>query len=280
MEICRYRLNKDVKRNELLNFGNGRFYDAEWIERTDQPICLLMLSETAEYEAELYLEPKIHPHITHTFGLVIHNESSIMLVQERAPYGDLQALIQHENFSPSIAVVVTIMSQIIEGMVHITNNGIVHGDLCCSNILVFKKNESEPLENLVKITNFNASRPKDQDDLEHSEFFDTYSMGLLMLELLSKGSLTHDNTDNNQELSRPVGCPELLWIIIQSCLVKNTCLRSDFKYLKEAFSKDHIRLIPSIHCDICNTMISENKIESHRVSLSIRFKLNLIITFH
>jgi len=59
--------------------------------------------------------------------------------------------------------VVTILSQIAEGMEEVHNNGIIHKDLAARNILVFACEENAPVRIMVKVSDFGLSSA-----LEHS----------------------------------------------------------------------------------------------------------------
>jgi len=122
---------------------NGRFYEADWIPNKDPPILLLVIDgPAADREALFYITLNSHPHIIHTFGLVKNDSQSIMLLQERALHGNLQTLLQTGNFQPSQKVLLAIFLQIVDAMIYVSNQGIVHGDLRCANILVFQMDAS------------------------------------------------------------------------------------------------------------------------------------------
>jgi len=48
--------------------------------------------------------------------------------------------------------------QIIDAMVFLAYNHVVHGDLACRNVLVFRFDETNPKNNVVKVTDFGLSR--------------------------------------------------------------------------------------------------------------------------
>lgn len=125
---------------ECLNGSYGKTYDAEWLSRIDRPIVLIQLDKLpTDYELLFYTE--LHPHIIPTFGLVENDLQSLILLQERASHGNLQLLLQNNRFQPSTAVLVEIFSQIVEAMIYITKQNLVHGDLRCANVLVFQMDE-------------------------------------------------------------------------------------------------------------------------------------------
>ena len=197
--------------------------------------------EPSVHEKLFYTTFKNHPHIVHTFGFVGNDRGSIMILQERAPHGNLQSLLESGQFQPSGRVLVEIFSQIINAMIDIADKGLVHGDLRCENILVFQMHPSDPKRNLVKLSNFNLARPNDSSHTDdrrlfvpvrfcaleilrsagrsnYSELSDVYSMGVLMWQACSKGKRPYDSSDTNGEvrqrklkeekLSRPLLCHE------------------------------------------------------------------------
>ncbi len=99
-----------------------------------------------------------HPHIIRTFGFVKADSESTLLLQEYVPAGDLSELLRKHRFRPSEDVLVKIFTQICDAMIFLADNGIVHGDLACRNVLVFRSNAMEPKENSVTLTDFGLTR--------------------------------------------------------------------------------------------------------------------------
>ncbi|CAF2538502.1 unnamed protein product [Rotaria sp. Silwood2] len=266
IETYEYELNVNVKQGRALNGNNGKFYEADWIPKKGSPIILIVMDEeTAEREISFYLKFNSHPHIIHTFGLVKNDLQLTMLLQERAPHGDLQAVLQNGMFQPSEKVLVTIFLQIIDAMIHIVSQGIVHGDLRCMNVLVFQMNSSDSTRNVVKLTNFSMACEKDEsvsnkrvseilmqyyapeirrskDQSKYNELSDVYSMGVLMWQACSKGAIPcgrhtsdegiHRRKSNDKVLSKPKECDSRLWSIIEGCHYNEPSLRFNFEQLK------------------------------------------------
>jgi serine/threonine protein kinase len=250
---------------------HGRFYEADWIPKKDPPIVLLILDQEAgEREALLYVELSAHPHLIHTFGLVKNDRQSIMLIQERTLHGNLQSLLQNGVFQPSPKVLVKIFLQIVDAMVYIVNKSIVHGNLCCANVLIFEMNASDPAGNRVKLTNFSSARRKDQavtndrlsdtsvrycaleillnkDGSNYSELSNVFSIGVLMWEACSKDEVPyrHHRSDddvrrqrvNGEKLRKPKDCPNQLWTAIEHCWLTKLEVRFTFKEMKMELSK-------------------------------------------
>jgi serine/threonine protein kinase len=212
----------------------------------------MMDEEIARHEIPFYLQLSSHAHIIHTFGIIRDNPRWMTLVQERALHGNLQLLLQNKQFQPSGNVLVNIFSQILGAMIYITKQNIVHGDLRCENILVFKMNSLNVEENLVKLTNRETGisvrycAPEILQDSNYSELSDVYSMGVLMWEACSKGNIPYGLNMSDEEirqrrlkyekLLQPNGCDNQIWTIIQDCWHNEPELRYRFEEMQSLLS--------------------------------------------
>ena len=87
------KLNVDVIKKDLINESHGRLYHADWILRKQPPIILMMFDdERAVREASWYLFLQPHMHIVRTYGIIENNKQLSILLQERAPHGNLENL--------------------------------------------------------------------------------------------------------------------------------------------------------------------------------------------
>ncbi|CAM4972813.1 unnamed protein product [Rotaria socialis] len=259
-------------------------YRAEWISKPGPDVVLLKIEGAkANREAAYYVQLGSHPHIVHTYGMVENDFNALMLVQEYATEGDLAHLLKENEFQPPQLVLLEIFLQIIDAMVYLANYGIVHGDLACRNVLVFRLHNSNPQENLVKLTDFGLTRASTLYSVvgstasttlvvvplryaapeillsaglsNYSEKSDVYSMGILMWEACSQGQLPYGSIDDDNEvrrlkikgeiLSQPENCDEKLWNIIVQCWHQQPDIRPTFKMLKESLLELHPRSIIS-----------------------------------
>ncbi|CAF4547002.1 unnamed protein product [Rotaria socialis] len=292
-----YELNVNVKLKGPLNGDSDKFYEADWIRKRGPPIVLMVMNEeTAEQEVSLYKKFKSHRNIVETFDFVKNDRQSIMLLQERAPYGNLQKLLQCGNFQPSQKVLASIFLQITEAMIYLVGENFVHGDLRCSNVLVVKMDPSDPERNLVKLTNFSRACPigqsvgdrkipaslipycapeirRNRNTSSYSEFSEVYSMGVLMWQACSQGAIPFAGDTNsgdtrrrasiNRRLGRPKQCQENLWAVISDCFLNEPELRFSFNDLKTQISRIDFRP-RGIQCVNCNRQIPQNEITAHR----------------
>ncbi|CAF1450911.1 unnamed protein product [Rotaria sordida] len=263
-ENYEFVLDIDVKKKNgrpLFQTHEKTIYAAEWLSTSFKRPDIVILKIDgiqARKEASFYLHLSHHPNIVHTFGFVLdsnchHCQDSIMLLQEYASLGSLYELLQERNINFDEKILIEIFLQIIDAMIYLTKNNIVHGDLACRNILVFHFDTTNPKKTLVKLTDFGLSQYNQFDSCasnfaqstssiipiryaapeifvssntmsSYSEKSDIYSMGVLMWEAYSRGAIPWSNilddqnvirhVKNGNVLSRPPNCSEQYWTII------------------------------------------------------------------
>jgi serine/threonine protein kinase len=250
-----YKQDVDVRKGEKLTGGFGKtIYKAEWINGKGSPIVLLeMEGSKASEEILLYISLS-HPHIIKTYGLVkpntqIINTKSVLLLQEYARDGDLGRMLSDRYFIPSQSVLLEIFIQISDAMSYLTGVNIIHGDLACRNVLVFKSDPQDPKRNLVKLIDFGLTRdesiPLDEKisipvryaateilrsngRSGYSEKSDVFSFAVLMWEAYSPEKrmpyeLISDDKEvcqrklNGEKLPRPDKCDAEIWALMLKC---------------------------------------------------------------
>jgi len=271
-----FELNVDIRKTKtrpMFQAPGKTIYEAEWISRAGPPIVLLKIDGAkARREAEFYVQLGCHPHIVRTYGMLESEPNTLTLVQEFASEGDLSELLREKHFRPSPSVLLELFIQIADAMVCLADNHIIHGDLACRNVLVFRMNKFEPKENLVKLTDFGLTRASTlytvagnsasttmmiipvryvapeilQNDhiSNYTEQSDVYSMGVLMWEAFSSGQIPYASIDNDGDvrqlklqgnlLNKPDNCDQALWNIITDCWQQQPNARPLFKTLKQS----------------------------------------------
>jgi len=271
-----FELNVDIRKTKtrpMFQTPGKTIYEAEWISRAGPPIVLLKIDGAkARREAEFYVQLGCHPHIVRTYGMLESEPNTLTLVQEFASEGDLSELLREKHFRPSPSVLLELFIQIADAMVCLADNHIIHGDLACRNVLVFRMNNFEPKENLVKLTDFGLTRASTlytvagnsasttmmiipvryvapeilQNDhiSNYTEKSDVYSMGVLMWEAFSSGQIPYASIDNDGDvrqlklqgnlLNKPDNCDQALWNIITDCWQQQPNARPLFKTLKQS----------------------------------------------
>ena len=276
-----FKLGIDVKtkshRALFQTFGKT-IHEAEWIKENDiRPRIVLLKIDgaRAKKEASFYVDLTRHPSIVKTFGLVHSGnddgaedtQNSVTLLQELALEGSLYEVLQHIDLKENILQVMFL--QITDAMTFLAYNGVIHGDLACRNVLVFRLDKAEPHKNIVKLTDFGISRhsklyaptnsvartminivptryaaPEVLANEKYSEKSDVYSMGVLMWEAHSKGKVPWSSIDSDDEvkrkvtqgdkLQRPKNCSIQMWSVIESCFILSAETRPTFIDLKHS----------------------------------------------
>jgi serine/threonine protein kinase len=287
-----YTLDVDVKKKKgrpLFQTSGKTIYHAEWVPNNDgrPDIVLLKIDGArADKEASFYVDISRHPHIVRTFGFVRENidRNSIMLLQECAREGSLHELVSERPTVLNEKVLIEMFLQIISAMSYLAFNNIVHGDLACRNVLVFHFDESNPRNNVVKVTDFGLSRhsriysqaptaAKTALSIvptrhcapeilsphvtanDYSEKSDVYSFGVLMWEAYSCGAIPWRDMENDRDvvknvlngirLSQPPSCSPQYWSILNETWSKSPSQRPTFDQLKTSFTEKFFATVTS-----------------------------------
>ncbi|CAF1003096.1 unnamed protein product [Adineta steineri] len=284
----RFKLDVDIrkaKRQPIFEAPGKVIFEGQWIVKSGPPVVLLNIEGAkARQEASYYVRLGSHPHVVHTYGIVENDNNRLILAQEYATEGNLGRLLKDGDFQPSQAVLLAIFLQIIDAMTYLAEYDIVHGDLACRNVLVFRFNNSDATQNLVKLTDFGLTRASTLytvvgstasttmavvpiryaapeilqrgDTSKYSEKSDVYSMGVLMFEACSQGQLPYESIEDENEvrrrkingeiLSQPENCDDALWNIIVGCWHQDPEARPTFKKLKELLLELQSRPISTV----------------------------------
>jgi Bruton agammaglobulinemia tyrosine kinase len=253
-EQSAFKIGVDVKKEEKITGGFGKtLYKAKWIDREESPVILIEIKGNNVSE-EVYLYISLdHPHIIKTYGLVDPNgyttdSNSVLLLQEYAEDGDLGSMLFTKHFVPQQSVLLEIFIQVANAMIFLSKNGIIHGDLSCRNVVVFKSHPYDPKKNLVKLIDFGLTKNNSKSSAMtieipvryvareillnkgrsgYSEKSDVYSFAVFMWEACSFGKIPYEyiNEDDDvcqeklegKRLTRPDKCDPNIWKLMNLC---------------------------------------------------------------
>ena len=279
-----YTLDVDVKKKKgrpLFQTFGKTIYLAEWLPNTDHRADVILLKidgARAQKEASFYVNLSRHSHIVRTFGFVRHDDdqSSILLLQEYASEGSVYELISERKTPLAENILIEIFIQIIDAMSYLALNHVVHSDLACRNVLVFRFDEQNPSKIVVKVTDFGLSRHSQLYSQtatasrttlsiipirscapeilsvnvkaeDYSEKSDVYAFGVLMWEAYSRGAIPWGEIPNDEGvikqvqdgkiLSQPANCSAQYWSIMKSSWSKSPEQRPTFEQLKQLFKE-------------------------------------------
>lgn len=279
--------NEVEKRNgqPLMSAFGKKIYRADWKENNCKrpPIVLLEITGArAKKEASFYVELSRHPHIVRTFGLVLDlnssNKNKVLLLQEYAQLGNLQDILSSQKKDEDVSekVLAQIFIQIADGMVYLTEQNIIHGDLACRNILVFRFDKNEPEQNIVKITDFGLSQHSELykvtpdaaitttsiiptryaapellksplNKSNRTEKSDVFSMAVLMWEAYNKCVAPWENVGNDDDVANKVkagerlprshNCTDRYWSLITKMWSESPDDRPNFKQIRKLLNE-------------------------------------------
>jgi len=267
-EQCAFTLGVEIEKGEKI-FGNNdkAFYRAKWTDGDESPIVLIEKKATESIDEILFNITLDHPHIIKTYGLVNANSyrlrsNSVLLLQEYAEAGDLGSLLSQKHFVPEQYVFLEIFIQIADAMVFLSKRNVIHGDLACRNVLIFKSHPHNPKKNLVKLIDFgltrNSSRSSDakteipvryaaseillsNGQSGYSEKSDVYSFAVFMWEACSFGEIPYKDIDDDdkvcrqklegKKLTRPKKCDPNIWKLMNLCWDDKPNKRPDFQMI-------------------------------------------------
>ena len=283
LQLDKYQYGVHVqKRDQLYGMSGKILYLGRWQGERSGPIIIVEMSEEiARHEAFFYRELNGHEHIIRTFGYVENNFHSTIFVQEYAQHGDLSNLFMDNEIPISQMILWEMFCQIADAMSYVASKSIVHGDLGCRNVLVYRIDPSSPKRTLVKLTDFGLARALEHPDLvnqdssiipvrycapeilhnnkfsNYSEKSDVYSMGVFMWEALSNGEMPYsfDAEDkdvrrkklNDERLNRPMICDRYFWTLMDKCWSLQPNQRITFEQMKEELADMQITEVDDLH---------------------------------
>jgi serine/threonine protein kinase len=278
-----YTLDVDVKRKKgrpSIQTSEKTIYHAEWLpDNNGRPDIVLLKIDgaRAKKDASLYVDLNRHSHIVRTFGLVReerNDTNAVILLQEYASLGSLHKLLSQQKQPLAEKILIEIFLQIFDAMSYLALNNVAHGDLACRNVLVFRFDEKDPRNIVVKLTDFGLSHRskiytqfaraaktslstipvrysapellwKGVTPNDCTEKSDVYAMGVLMWEAYSRGAVPWSNIQNDEYiiqrvkngdmLPQPANCNPQYWNILVKTWSPIPSERPTFGQLKKLF---------------------------------------------
>ena len=238
---------------KCLNAGEfGETWNCHWhIIKTN--IATDISQERFLNEANI-LKKLHHGNIIQLYG-VYTKEHPFYIVIEPMENGNLKAYLNHQNkmgqdLTPSELIDIAV--QVANGMIYLGEQDYIHCDLRADNILVGE-------HSIIKIANFHLARhlngnkyytmekgtrfairwtaPECYTSNRLSIKSDVWSFGILLWELVTKGSLPYPGMTNKQvreaviegyRMPEPKDCPEPLYEIMLNCWKLNDDERPNF----------------------------------------------------
>jgi len=274
--------------------GKGRFKSVHKAVLQRRPVVVLKypmdsiaasgsgnLSTCAQNEMDIFRrlsEHGQHQHIPEIYGSC-QKKDALWLAQEMSSFGALRDVLLDENTSQLMTVTHKMHAsvQMADAMTFLKKNRIIHADLSCRNVLLFRL-ESEPALTTVKLVDFGLALtlPEFSDSVNHKQpravrwcapetvrdsclscRSDAWSLGTTLWELFSDGLTPWSNLkkrsdvterlcalmdksvsfDAVTEFPRPTGCPVVMHHIILSVLRLTEHDRASVEDLQNLFTK-------------------------------------------
>lgn len=265
-----------VKKKLLFSAVKKKFYQAKWLNENQTPIILIEIEGNDTINEILTNITLEHAHIVKTYGLVrptsdMSDRPCLLVLQEYAKDGSLGELLYEKRFIPQTSVLIQICIQISDAMTYLAGNDIIHGDLQCRNVLVFKTDPVWPKKNLVKLIDFGLTRDgskhsgraqiypirfaaleiiRSEGGSGYTEKSDVYSFGVLIWEAFSQAAIPFADIDNDQLvaqmkldgqlLKKPSSCPDQLWKLVLQCWKTEPRERPKFREIRDRLQQMQI----------------------------------------
>uniref|UniRef100_A0AC34RIS6 Protein kinase domain-containing protein n=1 Tax=Panagrolaimus sp. JU765 TaxID=591449 RepID=A0AC34RIS6_9BILA len=183
-----------------------------------------------------------HPNIVTFIGWI--QDVRLMIVTEYMSGGSVHDFLRNENSKPTIGQCFNFIEQILDGMVYLSHQHVIHRDLATRNCLLNGERD------ILKISDFGLSRQTDInyiyvsvgdqrlpyrwlsiEILNNCKKFniksDVWAFGVVVWELFTRASLPYAGMNSYEEvkkfleegyrLERPQFCPEDLYDVVQTC---------------------------------------------------------------
>lgn len=228
---------------------------------------LKMRSEHGETDIKMLLKLGRHPRVVRILGQCLDGEDRL-IVTEFAERGALSDAFESLEGQLTLPHMLAMMQQVCQGMEHLAEMGIVHGDLAARNALLFEFQADDARATSVKISDFGLSRGVynrsyavgaagearptrwlAREVLQQNRFSeksDVWAFAVLCWEILTVGMIPYYEVEEASVVQhvcdggRPSrahiaaagnSCPDPLWDLMVSCWSASKSDRPTFKRL-------------------------------------------------
>jgi len=197
-----------------------------------------------------------HPNIVSFIGYVSEPQRTLIVTEYMAG-GSLESYLRNPNSRPTIGQCFSFIKQILEGMVYLSHQHVLHRDLATRNCLLDARYET------LKISDFGLSRRTNAEYqyiamgdqrlpfrwlplevLKNAKQYDiksdVWSFGVVVWELFTRGQPPYDGKsmeelvrflEDGNRLPRPDYCSDDLWNVVQCCWDADPRMRPTFDTL-------------------------------------------------
>jgi len=263
--------------------GSGSFkqvFKATWSRKEIGPVDVAVLALRSDIgdmkrELKVFAELGKHHHLTRLLALTTNPEGRMCLVTEFASWGSLDKVIgdyAEKEQNVDKAVLVSVATQVCEGMRAMQLHRMIHRDLASRNVLVFEFHPTMARNVCVKISDYGLSvqkgyaagyvesgfstrgggrgpvrwsAPEVLMSTRFSEKSDVWAFGVLLWEIWSECQLSFFQISNDDDviqhvcvdkmvLKRPVGsCGDDVYELMVKCWAYKAKDRPSFDEIKE-----------------------------------------------
>jgi len=206
-------------------------------------------------EAKVLLRLR-HPNCVHFLGIYRSNEGDY-LVTEHMPNGSLDIFIQKHSDELDLENLLKMAIDAASGMNYLHTQNVIHRDLSARNLLVDNDMKvkvgdfgmSKILENeFYKSSDHKIpikwSAPEVLEFRKYSPASDSWSMGIVLYEIITRGRAPYTGMSNNEvvtavveedyRMPKPKACPDEIYTLMSWCWKKKSIDRPSFKQIVDS----------------------------------------------
>ena len=246
-----------------------------------QVAVLKIRSGSFDGEVRTLLKLGRHPRLVRFFGQCKDDDGDHLLVTEFAAHGSLSDAFEGLEGRMTRAHQLVIMQQTCQGMEHLAEMKLVHGDLAARNVLLCRFAADDVRQTSVKVCDFGLTmargynqsyainqtgegrpvRYMPPESLTHNRFSeksDVWAFGVFVHELLTYGMIPYCQIQDRDLVAHVVsggrllrtdvrdGCSDELWALLESCWDATRSRRPSFSQLSISLAAISVKKIDQI----------------------------------